>query len=39
MFMLLPNNAGDDLIEARPSLLALSPVVRCVPVPLQGVIW
>ena len=34
MFKLLPYNAGDDLMEARPSLLALTPVVRCVPMPM-----
>ncbi|KAL0032293.1 hypothetical protein WJX79_002910 [Trebouxia sp. C0005] len=26
---------GDDLMDAKPSLLALTPVVRCVPVPMQ----
>ncbi|KAL0049944.1 hypothetical protein WJX82_001316 [Trebouxia sp. C0006] len=26
---------GDDLMVAKPSLLALIPVVRCVPVPMQ----
>ena len=39
MFKLLPYNAGDDRMEARPSLLALTPVVRCVPVPMQVVTW
>ena len=27
--------AGDDLMDAKPSLLALTPVVRCVPVPIK----
>ncbi len=31
--------AGDDLMDAKPSLLALTPVVRCVPVPMQVVTW
>ncbi len=39
MFDLLPDNAGDDLMDAKPSLLALTPVVRCVPVPMQVVTW
>ncbi len=39
MFKLLPYNAGDDLMDAKPSLLALTPVVRCVPVPMQVVTW
>ncbi len=30
-----PNGAGDDLMDAKPSLLALTPVVRCTPVPMQ----
>ncbi|DBB07155.1 TPA: hypothetical protein ACH3X1_011726 [Trebouxia sp. C0004] len=29
----------DDLMDAKPSLLALTPVVRCVPVPMQVVTW
>jgi len=32
-------NAGDDLMDAKPSLLALTPVVRCVPVPMQVITW
>ena len=32
-------NAGDDSMVAKPSLLALTPVVRCVPVPMQVVTW
>ena len=32
-------NAGDDLMDAKPSLLALTPVVHCVPVPMQVVTW
>ena len=36
---LLLYNAGDDLMDAKPSLLALTPVVRCVPVPMQVVTW
>ena len=36
---LLPYNAGDDLMDAKPSLLALTPVVRCVPVPMQVITW
>ena len=36
---LLPYNAGDDLMDAKPSLLALAPVVRCVPVPMQVKTW
>ena len=39
MFDLLPDNAGDDLMDAKPSLLALTPVVRCVLVPMQVVTW
>ena len=39
MFKLLPYNASDDLMEARASLLALSPVVRRVPLPMQSVTW
>jgi len=39
VFDLLPCNAGDDLMDAKPSLLALTPVVRCVPVPMQVVTW
>ncbi|DBA77425.1 TPA: hypothetical protein ACH3X1_009257 [Trebouxia sp. C0004] len=39
MFDSLPDNAGDDLMDAKPSLLALTPVVRCVPVPMQVVTW
>ena len=31
--------AGDDLMDAKPSLLALTPVVRCVPVPMQVISW
>ena len=27
--------SGDDLMDAKPSLLALTPVVRCIPVPMQ----
>ncbi|KAL0051615.1 hypothetical protein WJX82_010764 [Trebouxia sp. C0006] len=30
---------GDDLMDAKPSLLALTPVVRCVPVPMQVITW
>ncbi|KAL0020307.1 hypothetical protein WJX77_005355 [Trebouxia sp. C0004] len=31
---------GDDLLmDAKPSLLALTPVVRCVPLPMQVVTW
>jgi len=29
------SGAGDDLMDAKPSLLALTPVVRCTPVPMQ----
>ena len=36
---LMPFNAGDDLMDAKPSLLALTPVVRCVPVPMQVITW
>ena len=32
-------NADDDLMDAKPSLLALAPVVRCVPVPMQVITW
>ncbi len=31
--------AGDDLMDAKPSLLALTPVVRSLPVPMQPVTW
>lgn len=30
---------GDDLMDAKPSLLALTPVVRSLPVPMQPVTW
>ena len=36
---LLPYDAGDDLMDAKPSLLALTSVVRCVPVPMQVITW
>ena len=29
------SGAGDHLMDAKPSLLALTPVVRCTPVPMQ----
>ena len=32
-------NAGDYLMDAKPRLLALTPVVRCVPVPMQVITW
>ncbi len=32
-------NVGDDLMDAIPSLLALTPVVRCVLVPMQVITW
>jgi len=31
--------AGDDLMDAKPSLLALTPVVRSTPVPMQPITW
>jgi len=34
-----PNGAGDDLMDAKPSLLALTPVDRCSPVPMQPITW
>ena len=36
---MLSCSAGDDLMDAKPSLLALTPVVRCVPVPMQVITW
>ncbi len=30
---------GDDLMDAKPSLLALTPVVRSTPVPMQPITW
>ncbi|KAL0043991.1 hypothetical protein WJX82_000104 [Trebouxia sp. C0006] len=30
---------GDDVMDAKPSLLAVTPVVRCVPVPMQVITW
>ncbi len=38
-YYMLCCNAGDDLMDAKPSLLALTPVVRCVPVPMQVITW
>ena len=32
-------NAGDDLMDAKTSLLALTPIVRCVLAPMQVVTW
>ncbi len=39
MFDMLHDSAGDDLMDAKPRLLALTPVVQCVPVPMQVVTW
>ena len=36
---LLHYNAGDDLMDAKPSLLVLTPVVCSVPVPMQVITW
>ena len=32
-------SSGDDLMDAKPSLLALTPVVRSMPVPMQPITW